>query len=163
VKIRCRRHPPVRVAWHVEKSYAGKLLVGLTEKNEICRVAFLRNNKAAKSIVQWRREWPKTEFYPEQKGITHTEKALLVGTDFQCAVWRALAKIPFGTTKTYGDVAQQIGKANAVRAIGGACGANPVPFFIPCHRVVAKNGLGGFSAGLRIKRALLKKEYASIL
>lgn len=163
--IKCCRRPPARVAWHVETSYAGDLVVGLTEKNEICRTAFLRKNNAAKVAAKWKKEWPKTEFHREQKNAAYTthNKVLLIGTDFQCAVWLALAKIPFGKTKTYGDVAQQIGKASAVRAIGGACGANPMPFFIPCHRVVAKNGLGGFSGGIGIKKALLKKEKASIL
>jgi len=86
-----------------------------------------------------------------------------MGTAFQCAVWRALAKIPSGQTKSYGALARQIGRPKAFRAVGGACGANPVPFFIPCHRVVAANGLGGFSAGINIKKTLLKKEHSSIL
>jgi O-6-methylguanine DNA methyltransferase len=145
------------VAWRIENTYAGKILVGLTKNNEICRAAFLRKNKAAKIIAGWRKEWPKTEFKKSAVRVKNN-KVLLVGTNFQCAVWRALAKIPFGKTKTYGDVAQQIGKAEAVRAVGGACGANPVPFFIPCHRVVAKNGWGGFSLGLDLKKAILRKE-----
>ncbi len=149
--------------WRVGPSYAGKLVVGLTEKNEICRVSFLRNKKTAEVIAGWRKEWPKTDFIRGKSAAHVTKKVLLVGTDFQCAVWRALAKIPFGKTKTYGDIAQQIGRSKAVRAVGGACGVNPVPFFIPCHRVVAAKGLGGFSAGLEIKIALLSKEKALIL
>jgi O-6-methylguanine DNA methyltransferase len=83
----------------------------------------------------------------------------LVGTDFQKSVWRALQKISFGQTKSYGEIARAIGNPKAVRAVGGACGANPVPVLIPCHRVLAADGkIGGFSGGLDWKRALLARE-----
>ena len=81
------------------------------------------------------------------------------GSLFQRAVWDQLRRIPFGTARTYGDSAVAIG--NAPRAIGGACGRNPIPIIIPCHRVVAKGGrLGGLSgyAGLETKRRLLRLE-----
>jgi O-6-methylguanine DNA methyltransferase len=81
------------------------------------------------------------------------------GTPFQQNVWRALRKISRGKTRSYGEIARQIGKPRAVRAVGGACGANPIPIFIPCHRVLAANGKsGGFSAGLNWKRKLLAHE-----
>ncbi len=78
------------------------------------------------------------------------------GTDFQRQVWQAIAKIPAGKTKTYGELAQAIGRPRAYRAVANACGKNPLPIFIPCHRVVAANGkTGGFSAGIAWKRLLL--------
>ncbi|MFM8551312.1 MAG: methylated-DNA--[protein]-cysteine S-methyltransferase [Nitrospiraceae bacterium] len=81
------------------------------------------------------------------------------GTPFQQAVWRALQRIPYGAVRSYGWVAQAIGRPHASRAVGGACGANPVPILVPCHRVVAGNGsLGGFSCGLDAKERLLKLE-----
>lgn len=81
------------------------------------------------------------------------------GTQFQQRVWHTLRKIPRGRTWRYAQVAQAIGNPKAVRAVGGACGANPIPVFVPCHRVVAANsGLGGFSSGLNWKRALLRRE-----
>ena len=81
------------------------------------------------------------------------------GTDFQRKVWRALTKIPRGETRSYGWVAQKVGKPKDARAVGAACGANPVPVIIPCHRVVAGNGsLGGFGGGLSKKRRLLALE-----
>jgi O-6-methylguanine DNA methyltransferase len=80
------------------------------------------------------------------------------GTEFQQAVWREMQKIPRGQTRTYGDIAAAIGRPKAVRTVGSACGANPLPVFIPCHRVVAKNGLGGFGSGLPWKILLLKME-----
>ena len=84
-------------------------------------------------------------------------------TEFQKSVWRALRKIRRGQTKSYGEIARAIGKPNAVRAVGGACGANPVPVLVPCHRVLAANKkLGGFSGGLDWKRELLAREGVSL-
>jgi O-6-methylguanine DNA methyltransferase len=81
------------------------------------------------------------------------------GTEFQQSVWRALQKISAGKTRSYGEIAGLIRKPKAVRAVGGACGANPIPVLIPCHRVLAANGkLGGFSGGLDWKRKLLAVE-----
>jgi O-6-methylguanine DNA methyltransferase len=81
------------------------------------------------------------------------------GTAFQRKVWNALRKIARGQTKSYGEIARAIGKPKAVRAVGGACGANPIPVLVPCHRVLAANGkIGGFSGGLGWKRSLLKRE-----
>lgn len=85
------------------------------------------------------------------------------GTDFQRAVWRALRAIPAGEVRTYGEVAREIGGQTALaRAVGQACGRNPIPVLTPCHRVVATGGkLGGFSGGLDWKRRLLNAESAS--
>jgi O-6-methylguanine DNA methyltransferase len=81
------------------------------------------------------------------------------GTEFQRRVWNALRTIPPGQTKTYAQVALSIDRPGAVRAVGQACGANPIPVVIPCHRVLAAGGkLGGFSAGLNWKRKLLDRE-----
>jgi O-6-methylguanine DNA methyltransferase len=87
----------------------------------------------------------------------------LAGTEFQKIVWNALRKIPIGKTKSYGEIARAIGKPKAVRAVGGACGANPIPVLVPCHRVLAANGkIGGFSGGLLRKRNLLAREGISL-
>ena len=81
------------------------------------------------------------------------------GTPFQKKVWQAIATIPYGETRSYQWIAQKIGNPKAVRAVGQACGANPLPLMVPCHRVVASNGkIGGFSLGLKLKRRLLKLE-----
>ncbi len=82
------------------------------------------------------------------------------GSAFRQRVWRAMRAIPVGETRSYGAVAQALG--SAARAVGGACGANPIPILIPCHRVVAGSGLGGYSggAGPATKVALLKLEGA---
>jgi len=82
------------------------------------------------------------------------------GTPFQKRVWRAIAAIPPGKTLTYGELAEKVG--SGPRAVANVCGANQVPRFIPCHRVVAKNGLGGFMQGkengLSVKQWLLQHE-----
>jgi O-6-methylguanine DNA methyltransferase len=81
------------------------------------------------------------------------------GTEFQRRVWRVLRKIRPGQTRSYAEVAQEVGNPKGVRAVGGACGANPIPVFVPCHRVLAANHrLGGFSGGLDWKRRLLARE-----
>lgn len=81
------------------------------------------------------------------------------GTAFQEAVWSALQLIPFGETKTYTDIAEKIGKPNAVRAVGTAIGTNPVLIVVPCHRVISKSGkLSGFRGGIFMKEKLLKLE-----
>lgn len=84
---------------------------------------------------------------------------LSAGTTFQQSAWNALRKIVPGQTRSYGEIARALGRPKAVRAVGGACGANPVPVFVPCHRVLAANQkLGGFSGGLDWKRTLLGRE-----
>lgn len=81
------------------------------------------------------------------------------GTPFQQRVWAALRKIPLGETRSYGEIALAIRNPRAVRAVGGACGANPIPVLVPCHRVLAAHHrLGGFSSGLKWKRLLLWRE-----
>ncbi len=84
-------------------------------------------------------------------------------TEFQKSVWRALRKIRRGQTRSYGEIARAIGSPGAVRAVGGACGANPIPVLVPCHRVLAANGkIGGFSGGFKRKRELLAREGVSL-
>ncbi len=80
------------------------------------------------------------------------------GSDFQRQVWSALLRIPYGETRTYGQLARQLGREGAARAIGAASGANPLPLLIPCHRLVAADGLGGYSGGPDLKRRLLALE-----
>ncbi|HTN42313.1 MAG TPA: methylated-DNA--[protein]-cysteine S-methyltransferase [Nitrospiria bacterium] len=89
----------------------------------------------------------------------NTRIDLLEGTPFQQKVWRSLRRIPYGQTRSYRSVAQSIGHPRSSRAVGGACGNNPVAVLIPCHRVIGADGnLGGFTGGLHIKRWLLQSE-----
>ena len=82
-----------------------------------------------------------------------------IGTAFQRRVWDALLEIPFGETCSYSDIAHAIGNSKAVRAVGLANGKNPLSIFIPCHRVIGKNGkLTGYAGGISIKETLLRLE-----
>tara|TARA_B100001758_G_C18413052_1_gene617281 strand:+ start:293 stop:586 length:294 start_codon:yes stop_codon:yes gene_type:complete len=83
------------------------------------------------------------------------------GTNFQIQVWSEISKIPFGKTKTYKEIAVSIGKPNSARAVANACGKNPYPIDIPCHRVIRSDGnIGGYSGdgGVKKKMQLLKSE-----
>jgi methylated-DNA-[protein]-cysteine S-methyltransferase len=85
----------------------------------------------------------------------------LIGTDFQIKVWNAISKIPKGKVKTYKELARSIRKPKASRAVANACGKNPFPIKIPCHRVIRSDGrLGGYSGngGIKTKRKLLRNE-----
>jgi epoxyqueuosine reductase len=85
----------------------------------------------------------------------------LRGTDFQLACWRALLAIPYGETRTYGDIARAVGRPQGFRAVGRANNRNPVAIVVPCHRVIASDGtLCGYGGGLDIKRKLLELEGA---
>lgn len=98
-------------------------------------------------------------FQGEQLDFSALDFLAPQGTAFQQAVWQKLREIPYGTTITYGEIATQLGKPNAMRAVGGAVGRNPISILIPCHRVLGKNQtLTGFGGGLPNKRFLLQLE-----
>ncbi len=82
----------------------------------------------------------------------------LCGTEFQRAVWSVMRRIPYGEVRTYGEIAFAAGYPRAARAVGSACNRNPVLLIVPCHRVVASNGIGGFAHRTDIKRTLLRLE-----
>ena len=85
------------------------------------------------------------------------------GTPFQLAVWKAIAKVPFGKTVSYGEIAKAIGKPQASRAVGAAVGANPTPLLVGCHRVLGANGsLTGYSGGQGIKTKKLLLDHEGI-
>lgn len=87
---------------------------------------------------------------------------ILNGTPFQNIVWQALRKIPSGAIPSYSDIADAIGRPSAVRAVGLACNKNPIPIFVPCHRVIGRDGgLTGYAGGLDIKRKLLDLELSA--
>jgi methylated-DNA-[protein]-cysteine S-methyltransferase len=84
----------------------------------------------------------------------------LAGTEFQVRVWRQLQTIPYGETRSYSAIAEAIGRSSAVRAVGAANGANPIPIVVPCHRVIGANGkLVGYGGGIPLKKRLLELEH----
>lgn len=96
--------------------------------------------------------------FPAQTGSPFVKKA----TTFQKSVWARIAEIPYGETKTYGELAHALGKPGAARAVGHACSANPLAIVVPCHRVTSASGLGGFSGGVTVKKFLLDLEQSTM-
>lgn len=149
----------------------GKFLVATTRKG-ICMIAI------GKSIAELERRlmdsFPDAEVKRDDRGLASVRRIVerrisgkdldrklpvdLHGTPFQVAVWKEMLRIPPGSTRSYAEVARRIGRPSAYRAVAQACGANPVPVIVPCHRVVATNGLGGYTGGIDRKVHLLKAE-----
>lgn len=151
------------------KTSAGKFVARYSEKG-LAELDFPKNGKRVfqkygAAISRQIQNWHRTTSRALARALTGRKPEKLppldlsFGTDFQQRVWNALRKIANGKTRSYSEIAQAIGKSKAVRAVGGACGANPIPILVPCHRVLAANGkLGGFSGGLNWKRTLLARE-----
>lgn len=99
-----------------------------------------------------------SEYFQGKRKNFDLELNLSSATEFQQKVWQGLVQIPYGKTKTYGQLAVDINRPGAQRAVGGANNKNPIPIIIPCHRVVASNGLGGFALGAEVKKWLLDHE-----
>ncbi len=143
----------------------------------VVRIAFIAEGGAAQALAAERRAWPRAEFSEDAAlareiagrlfapGAGPGEPVRLAprGTNFQIKVWQALLAIPPGAAATYAMIARAIGAPRAARAVGGACGANPIAVLIPCHRVLRETGaLGGYAFGTARKRALLAFEAARL-
>ena len=163
------------IRFAIVPSALGFLLVGTTDRGV---ASVMLDDSAEKLERTFRREYPEAVLVRDDKGVEATATAIvesiergnglaalpvdLRGTAFQMRVWAALCEIPPGTTRTYSEVAQAIGQPKAVRAVAGACAANPVAIVIPCHRVVRSDGHeGGYRWGVDRKRRLLATEGTS--
>lgn len=137
---------------------------GFNETEEDMKTWLLRRNP----VLSFERDEKKLQSYKNafESYFSGENKVLdvpldLKGTAFQLAVWDALQHIPYGETRTYSEIAEAIGSPKSIRAVGTAIGRNPVLIAVPCHRVIQKNGtLGGFRAGLALKKSLLQLEGA---
>ncbi|MCP4607507.1 MAG: methylated-DNA--[protein]-cysteine S-methyltransferase, partial [Planctomycetes bacterium] len=116
--------------------------------------------KAAADTTAFRELGFRLTRYFEGEKIDFSDDLDLRGsTDFQRDVWEANCSIPYGETRTYGWIAEKLGRPGSVRAVGQALARNPLPIIIPCHRVVGSSGsLGGYSGGLELKKRLLELE-----
>jgi len=147
------------------ESPVGPLLLA-GSKTGLQLVSFGAGNRTKRVEPEWRRDDSafvevvrqlQSYFIGERK--TFDLALVLEGTDFQRRVWTALRKIPYGETISYKELAEIIGSPKAVRAVGAANGANPIPIIIPCHRVIGNDGsLTGFGGGLPLKKHLLELE-----
>ena len=162
----------IAISYTIADSPLGKLLVAATAKG-ICAVSF--GDSADELQQELEQEFFAAEISEDDKGLKNAvdsilrglngERSILAlpldirGTAFQMRVWSELRKIPYGETRSYKEVAENIGDPNAVRAVARACATNPVALVTPCHRVVASDGkLSGYRWGIERKKALLEKE-----
>jgi AraC family transcriptional regulator of adaptative response/methylated-DNA-[protein]-cysteine methyltransferase len=167
----------MNIRYIITKTPFGLILVATTERG-ICRVATAGTREALRKELA--KEFPKATLEPADAELKPWVSRILDhiegvngelslpldvrATAFQRRVWEALRKIPYGETRSYSEIARSIGAPKAVRAVGGACGQNPVALVIPCHRVIREDGsLGGFGWGLDVKRRLLESERAGAI
>ena len=136
-----------------------KGLVAIDVRNNSAQVVTAPNASAQAILFKTKKQ---LEQYFAGKRTSFDVALDLVGTEFQVRAWRALCRIPFGKTISYGQQASNIKKPKAFRAVGSANGKNPIPIIVPCHRVVASDGsLGGYALGLKMKKQLLTLEGVS--
>lgn len=160
----------VRYGFH--PTLFGECLIAVTPRG-ICHLAFVHPVSRRDALARLRAEWPKAEIVPDQDGTrAFAERAFpatgaprralalhVKGTNFQLKVWDALLHVGDGAVTTYGAIAQAIGSPGGSRAVGGAVGANPISYLIPCHRVIRASGeLGGYAWGPDRKRVMLALE-----
>jgi AraC family transcriptional regulator, regulatory protein of adaptative response / methylated-DNA-[protein]-cysteine methyltransferase len=162
----------ITIAYHIAESPLGRLLIGMTERG-ICAIEMGSNDEEL--VKKLHKEFPAAYIYPDEEYLHVAMQAVLDYlqgwqphldlpldirvTAFQQRVLDALLRIPYGETRSYGEIAQMIGQPKAARAVGNACNKNPVPLVIPCHRVVGSDGdLVGYAFGLERKEQLLKLE-----
>lgn len=164
----------MRISFAVDGCPLGRLLVGATERG-ISMVGLGRSDAALEASL--RTEYPAAEIVRDARGIggwvrdvrDHLEGRQpelelptdVAGTDFERHVWDALRAIPYGSTRSYGEIARALGQPAASREVGQACATNPTAVVVPCHRVVHADGrLGGYRWGVWRKRDLLAREWA---
>lgn len=176
----CRRGGKGETIFHATAATSlGKILVAMT-RHGLCMVEFLDSREVEKTLKERfafaqlhpagrdRANWIREVVFcidPPAEGAQKTARHAgslpldIHGTAFQQKVWHALLSIPPGETRTYGDLARELGCPRSARAIGAACAANPVSVVVPCHRVVgAKGDLTGYRWGMARKRELLQRE-----
>ena len=155
----------------------GEAIIVCTERG-IAGIGFVDEGDRAAVLADMVRRWPKAGFIennaftapfaaraftPDLWRPDAPLKVILIGSDFEISVWKALLHVPFGAATTYSDIASQVGKPQAARAVGAAIGRNPISFVVPCHRIIGKSGaLTGYHWGLTRKRAILGWEAGQI-
>ncbi|MGD9511984.1 MAG: methylated-DNA--[protein]-cysteine S-methyltransferase [Geminicoccaceae bacterium] len=159
--------------WGVHETPFGPALIVASERG-LARLDFLEGRRLDEALDEARADWPLSRFVEDPEATRHQAAAAFgaggeeaplrlfaKGTPFQIQVWRALLKVPQGATVAYGDLAAELGRPRATRAVGRACGANRIGVLIPCHRVIRETGaLGGYQWGIERKQAVLAWETA---
>ena len=162
----------MKIGYTIVNSPLGRMMVAATGRG-VCFVGF--GDTDAFLVSELKKDYPTAEVQRDKTGFTKWVNAIVEnlngrrphldlpldvqGTAFQRQVWEALQAIPYGSTRTYGEIAKSLGKPNAARAVGRACATNPVSIVIPCHRAVGSDGnLTGYYWGVERKKKLLAKE-----
>lgn len=157
-RIACARFAPIGPVW-MAASERGIARIALSGGHVALVDGLDRKAQVAVDTSSFKPLIAKLKRFASGKHVDFDCAFDLQGTPFQRAVWKAISRIPWGETRSYAWVAAEAGRPEAVRAAAQACGANPVPILIPCHRVIASDGtIGGFSGGLDLKRRLLAIE-----
>ncbi len=170
-----RQGEGITIRYGIHPSPFGACALAVTERG-ICALRFVQEDEGEDDEKRLRRQWPRAELMRDQKATASLAARIFAfpsdsppaplhlyvrGTNFQIKVWEALLKIPLGAAVSYEDVARHIGMPGASRAVGSAVGANPIPFLIPCHRVIKKMGdFGNYGEGPQRKKAILGWEAA---
>ncbi|MES3005841.1 MAG: methylated-DNA--[protein]-cysteine S-methyltransferase [Patescibacteria group bacterium] len=161
----------IEITYGIHQSPFGWCLIGLT-KHYVCQISFLDKEDRNLAERMIREVWPEAKVFRNDLALkpyvgrvfsgksSKSVRLLVRGTSFQIKVWEALLSIPEGKTSNYRAIAEGIGSAKAVRAVGTACGKNPIGYLIPCHRVLtSKGGLGGYHWGIKRKKMMLTWEF----
>ena len=172
-----RRGAGLKIIYGFYPTFLGEVMIARTARG-ICYLGFLMDEKRDEPVRRMKRWWPLAEFHEDGAAIADEGRVIaglwrgadevkrkgklkldLYGTNFQIQVWQALLKIPPGETLTYQDIARQVKKPKASRAVGNAVGANPVSLLIPCHRVIRATGIiDNYGWGSPRKKLLLAVE-----
>lgn len=175
-----RNRPPsgeraMEITYTIGDCRLGRLVVAATEKG-LCLVSVGKSDSELERRL--RSQFPSATVTRDDRALAPMRRSVekriggkeldeklpldLHGTPFQLSVWKEMLRIPAGSTRSYGEIARRIGRPTAFRAVAQACGANPVPIVVPCHRVVGSGGrLGGYTGGLDRKITLLASEGVS--
>lgn len=154
--------------WGVHDTPVGPALFVVSDRG-LVRLAFLQDQEAQAALAEAQADWPLSRLVADKAATAAVARkafgsggdlrVLVKGTPFQVQVWRALMRVPEGTTVSYGSIAAELGKPGAARAVGAACAGNRIARLIPCHRVIRDTGaLGGYAWGTERKQALLAWE-----
>ncbi|MBI2775041.1 methylated-DNA--[protein]-cysteine S-methyltransferase [Candidatus Dependentiae bacterium] len=161
----------LEIHYGFHKTEFGLCLIGLIDQ-DICHLSFHDNEN--QGLLELQKEWPQAQLIPEQDKIAKNIKAIfknngdkfsvaLKGTPFQIEVWQQLIKIPAGSTVSYQEIAQALGKPTATRAVASAIAKNNISYLIPCHRVIRKSGkINNYRWGIQCKKSLLAAERAEL-
>jgi len=165
------------ISWGVHPTPFGRCMIAASDRG-IASLHFLQPRTAQAALAEIEKKWPEAQIRHRPEATARLAEAVFPfsgpeepapvylhvrGTNFQIRVWEALLKIPLGKAVTYEDIARHIGMPAAARAVGNAVGANPIPFLIPCHRVIRKTGaFGNYGSGPARKKAMLAWESARL-